>query len=403
MTDGDGARYAAVDGPLQRLAVSNHGLRHSGGIERYALTLVGGLHALGLRPDFIAKTFDRSLPEYGWVRPHPAGVAWAPGKLRDLAFDWRIGRLKRRLGLGPLIACNQTRWADIAICGSTHPGYLAAMGRSAASAGWSDRLKIDLERRHLQRAAVVVAHSQRMADEAVQHYGLDPAKVRRLYPPVDAAQFHPVDEGARRALRARLGLPDERTVFLLASTGHARKGLALLADWFARTELPVTLAVAGRPVDAPTRNLVALGYRTDMPDVYRAADATVMASHYEPFGLVGVESVLCGTPVLVARGVGCAEVLPPPAGLGWSLDDPASLEAAVRSVLARRRDGTARLPLPRDVLGYDPDVAAHVRALLACAAEVSATAGAHARDDAADGPAADPEQDAAPRRSSASK
>ncbi|HWH81757.1 MAG TPA: glycosyltransferase, partial [Burkholderiaceae bacterium] len=108
-----------------QLAISNHGLRHSGGIERYAMTLVRALHARGIRPALIAKVFDTRLPEYGWVRPVHAGVGLVPGKWRDFAFDWRIGRAKRRLRLFPLIGCNQTRWSDIAICGSTHPGFLA--------------------------------------------------------------------------------------------------------------------------------------------------------------------------------------------------------------------------------------------------------------------------------------
>jgi D-inositol-3-phosphate glycosyltransferase len=38
-----------------------------------------------------------------------------------------------------------------------------------------------------------------------------------------------------------------------------------------------------------------------LPDYYRAADVTVMPSTYESFGLVAVESMACGTPVVAAR------------------------------------------------------------------------------------------------------
>ena len=145
-----------------RLAISNHGLRNSGGIERYALTLVRGLHDRGIRPVMIAKAFDTSLPEYHWVEPVELSVTGLPNKLRDLVFDWRIGHTKRRLGLFPLIACNQTHAADIAICGSVHPGYLAAMRqRASLSDGWRTRLEL----RHLSNAQVIVAHSRRMAVE----------------------------------------------------------------------------------------------------------------------------------------------------------------------------------------------------------------------------------------------
>jgi glycosyltransferase involved in cell wall biosynthesis len=347
---------------FEKLAVSNHGLRASGGIERYAMTLVRGLHERGVRPVLIAKAFDTSLPEYGWVTPVHTSVKAAPGKLRDLFFDWRIGRVKRRLGLFPLIGCNQTRWSDIAICGGTHPGFLAAMGQRATL---NDRWKIGLERAHFENAQVIVAHSARMRDEVVRHYGIDPRKITLLYPPIDGARFSRVAPAERQALRAALGLPDDRAVFLLASTGHKRKGLDRLVEFFARTELPVTLVVAGRAMQGTARNVRHLGYRSDIENVYRAVDYTIVASHYEPFGLVGVESVLCGTPVLLAGNVGCGEVIREPGKIVFDRLAPASLEAAVAHAVGRWQAATHRLDRPDAQLAYDPSIEVHVAALLA--------------------------------------
>ena len=359
---------------LVKLGISNHGLRASGGIERYAMTLVRGLHQRGVKPTFIAKQFDAELPEYRWVTPVHTSVEAAPGKLRDLFFDWRIGRVKRRLGLYPLIACNQTRWSDIGICGGTHPGFLAAMG---APATLNDRWKIGLERAHLQNSQVIVAHSARMRDEVVSHYGIDPAKIRLLYPPIDGARFSTVEAGARDALRRQLDLPNDRAVFLLASTGHKRKGLDLLVDFFARTDLPATLVIAGRAMHGNARNVRHLGYRSEIENVYRAVDFTVMASRYEPFGLVGVESVLCGTPVLLADNAGCAEVINELAQLPFSLATPESRGHAVARGVAQWQAGTHRIATPLYGLGYDPRVSTHVDALLAIAESL-----ASARNDA---------------------
>lgn len=358
------------------LAISNHGLRNSGGIERYALTVVRGLHEQGVRPTVIAKAFDTTLPEYAWVEPVRVDVRAVPGKLRDLYFDWRIRRIKRHRELGPLIGCNQTGAADIAICGSTHPGFLAAMGQPQR---WSDGWKIALERAHLNNAKVVVAHSQRMADEAHRFHAIDASKIRLLYPPVDGTRFTPVDEARRLTLRAELGLPEDRAVFLLASTGHRRKGLDMLLDFFGRTELPVSLVVAGRPlrgVGALPAHIRSLGYRNDIENVYRAVDFTVMASRYEPFGLVGVESVLCGTPLVCADNAGCAEVIEPPAQLPFRLDaaegDTGGLAAAVVEAVARWRSGTNRIAAPLTLLRYDPSVRTHVDTLLALVRGVAA-------------------------------
>jgi glycosyltransferase involved in cell wall biosynthesis len=343
------------------LTITNHGLRNSGGIERYALTLVRGLHARGVRPTFIAKVFDSALPEYAWVRPIQVRMTGIPNKLRDLVFDWRIGRIKRRLGLFPLIACNQTHSADIAICGSVHPGYLAAMGQRAS---WSDGWRTRLEHRHLTNAQFVVAHSRRMADEAVLHHAIRREKIKLIYPPVDCERFHAVDARRRSALRNKFDLPADRAVFLLASTGHKRKGLDLLLEYFGNTPLPVCLAVAGRPVPGAPAHVRYLGYRNDIEDVFRAVDFTVVASRYEPFGLVGVESVLCGTPLVLADNVGCAEVIGAAAQLPFSLDHDGSLGSAITEAVQRWRDGTHRLKTPLACLRYDPSVAAHLDALL---------------------------------------
>ena len=344
-----------------KLCISNHGLRHSGGIERYAVTLVRGLHALGVRPTVIAKAFDTTLPEYAWVDALPVRMTGVPSKLRDLYFDWRIRRYKQRRDLGPLIACNQTAAADIAICGSTHPGYLAAMGQSA---GRSDGWKIALEHAHLVNSQFIVAHSQRMADEVQRFHGIASGKIRLMYPPVDAERFSPVVDAERERLRAELNLPADKAVFLLASTGHRRKGLDLLAGFFAKTDLPVCLVVAGRPIDIAAPHIRYLGYRSDIENVFRAVDFTMLASLYEPFGLVGVESVLCGTPIVAADNVGCAEVIRAPGQYAFSLDHTESLGEAIGRAVAAWHTKAHRIEDPLGALGYDPSVDAHVRALL---------------------------------------
>ena len=287
------------------------------------------------------------------------------GALCDRCFDRRLRQLKQQHGWYPVIALNQSSAADIAICGGTHPGYLAAIAKPA---GWTDRLAIGLERRHLEGAAVVIAHSQLMADQVKHYYGIAADKVQVLYPPVDQWRFHAVSLAQRRAFRDKLGLPHDRAVFLLASTGHARKGLELLVAALGHSELLVLLVAVGRPIEVQAPNLRYLGYRNDIEDVCRAVDCTVMASRYEPFGLVGVESVLCGTPLIGTFGMGCMEVLSGDAALPFRIDSvagPDRLGAVIDQALARWRDGSLRVSKPLQSLRYDPSVDAHVAALLA--------------------------------------
>lgn len=353
---------AKAAGPgFARLGLSHFALKPGGGFERYAAALVRGLHKRGLRPTFIARSFDERLPETGWVEPVHVRLGGVPHGWRDHVFDWRIGAIKRRLGLAPLVSCNPTRHADIAVCGGTHPGYLLAMGERA---GLRDRWKITLERAFYERAGIVVAHSMAMKDEIAHFYGIRGAKVQLLYPPVDKARVSPPADAAERStLRRRFDLPEDRAVFLLASTSHKRKGLGRLTAFFANTDLPATLVVAGRPVGGSPGNVRWLGYCRDIENLYRAVDFTILASTYEPFGLVGVESVLCGTPVLLGAGIGCGEVIDADARIDFPLES--GLPDAVRAAVTQWRNDTHRLDSPARHVGYDPSVAAHVDALLA--------------------------------------
>jgi len=362
---------AAAGATPPPLVLANHGLRHSGGIERYLLTLVDALHARAIRPTVVARRFERSLPEYGWVDPVAVPTFGLPAVLRDRWFSRRLVALKRRHGWYPVIGLNQTRASDIAICGSTHPGWLAASGRAP---DWRDRMASALEHDHFNGAAVVIAHSRLMARQLVQHHGVAADRIEVLHPPVDTRRFHPVSAEQRRALRRALGLPPDRLVFLLASTGHARKGLDLLVRALGHSTEPVLLVVAGRPVEVRAPNLRWLGYRSDIEDVYRAVDCTVMASRFEPFGLVGVESVLCGTPLVGARGMGCLEVIGGDALLPFDAGDAASLDAAIAQALGRWRAGRLALADPRAALRYDPSVDAHLDALLGWVARLRASA-----------------------------
>ncbi len=345
-----------------KLGISCHALKHGGGMERYSMDLVDGLHELGIRPTVFAKKFDRDLPQYAQVDAETIHVGWLPGKLRDHAYAIALRRRQARAGTDVLIACNRVLSSQIAICGGTHLGFLRAMKRLP---GFFDRWMTQLERRHLAHARVVVAHSRLMQAELLELYGIAPEKIRVIYPPVAAARFRPVDSVRRAALRKTLGLPEDRIVFAFPSSSHVRKGFDLLRDYFGSTDLPVTLAVAGRPVPDGLRNVLYLGFRKDMEQVYQAADYTVLASLYEPFGLVGVESVLCGTPVLLASNMGCGEVIADDAKQEFTANDLASLDAAIRRALARTESGEARLRNPAACLLYPIDRTEHVRQVLA--------------------------------------
>ncbi len=132
---------------------------------------------------------------------------------------------------------------------------------------------------------------------------------------VDLEQMSPA--GERRDARRRLGLSDAPTIFFLArlDRAHYFKGLHVLLD--ALGQMPdVELVIGGdgelrAEYEALVRHLV-LGARVhfagDIPDemlaaYYRAADVVTLPSidRTEAFGLVLIEAMACGTPVVASR------------------------------------------------------------------------------------------------------
>src|ERR1700761_7927510 len=324
---------------MKKLGLSSNALQHSGGLERYAMDLVRGLAALGVEPAFFARRVDASLPECKLVEPHRINVSFLPGKLRDRWFSWRLRRARRAAKVDVLIGCNPGDSSEIASCGGTHLGFLRATGRVQKR---SDTWQIALERKQYEQASFVVAHSNLMRDELRELYGVAEAKVRVLYPPVDGARFKPVDSEQRGALRRKFGFADHEIVLLFPSSSHERKGLPLIEAALRDTSLPVVLAVAGRPPARTSERIRYIGYVKDIEDGYRAADFTILASKYEPFGLVGVESVMCGTPVIFPSSIGCCDAIAEHAKFVFAPDD----EADLRSTLARAVEARLAGALP---------------------------------------------------------
>lgn len=356
---------------MMKIGLSSNALKHSGGLERYAMDLVRGFAAAGVELAFFARRFDMSVPESRMVEPHRINVSFLPGKLRDRWFSWRLRRARRAARVDVLIGCNRVDSSEIAICGGTHVGFLRATGRPHKR---SDRWQIALERSQYEHASVIVAHSQLMHDELRELYGVAEEKIRVLYPPVDGARFTPAEPTRRAELRRKFGFADHEIVLLFPSSSHERKGLPLIEAALRDTSLPVVLAVAGRPPARTSERVRYIGYVKEIEDGYRAADFTILASKYEPFGLVGVESVMCGTPVIFPSSIGCCDAIAEHAKFVFTPDDAVDLRMTIERAVQRCLAGAAPLPseVARGAVLYDASVAGHVDALLALAKQIRA-------------------------------
>ena len=208
---------------------------------------------------------------------------------------------------------------------------------------------------------IVVAISQMCARDFQQYHGVSPQRIRQVYHGIDIERFTPWRrECHREPLRDRLGIGQEELVFLFVGHDHRRKGLATAVRAVERLRAagaPVRLLVVGgrrretalrflphRPTGAATF----VGPVDDPVPYYAAADALVLPSFYDAFGLVVLEAAACGLPVVTSRSTGASELLTE--GLdGYVLDDPADdrqwagrLERLLDAALRRRMGEAAR-------------------------------------------------------------
>jgi glycosyltransferase involved in cell wall biosynthesis len=195
----------------------------------------------------------------------------------------------------------------------------------------------------LRRSSAVVAASRNMRDHAYRHYP--------FRGPVDIIPLGiRIPEPGLNATRAELGLPEG--AFLAVTVGRLvrRKGLDQVLRALAREDCPpVHLAVLGSgPELAPLRSLAEslhltarihfVGRVSDERkwQILRCADVYVSASMHEGFGLVYLEAMAAGLPVLAPEEGGQADFLAH-GQTGWVVDptDPGSLARALSQAVAR--------------------------------------------------------------------
>lgn len=191
------------------------------------------------------------------------------------------------------------------------------------------------------KAAGLLAVSAAMRDDMAA-LGIDPVKVFVHYTGIDTARFCP---GDRAAARAALGLGDGP---LIACVGALipRKGQALVIQ--ALPELPeVTFLLAGTGDSEGEYRAMAprLGVadrvhflgpvaHTDLPQLYRAADAIVMPSVSEGLANAWVEALACGTPIVISDAGGAAELVTSDVAGRIVERTPKAIAMAVRDLLA---------------------------------------------------------------------
>ncbi len=347
-----------------RIAIAHKRLDLNGGTERDLFLTAQGLRALGHEVHLFCGEFR--------VAP-PAGVA--QHRLKTLALGrtaemWTAASALRRQSRGydAVVSFGRFYSADVVRCGGgTHRGFLERMGRAGGAPRrlWQalsvyHRSVLAIERRQFESPQLkkVIAVSNAVKRDVLANYAVAEDKIAVLYNGVDARRFHPDRRCAeRRRVRERWQIPANAPLVLFVGSGFRRKGLdRLLALWQSPKLAESYLLVVGADARlaqyraraealAPGR-IVFAGRQEDVENYYAAADLVALLSLQEAFGNVVLEALAAGTPVLVSREVGAAEILE--GGLAEGIveapEDRNELAQRVLGLLARAGDAAlARL------------------------------------------------------------
>jgi len=154
---------------------------------------------------------------------------------------------------------------------------------------------------------------------------------------VDTSVFTPERRGL--PLRERLGLPAGARVLLYAGRFAQEKNLPMLLQAFARLGRPYhLLLIGGERTARPAANVTMLPYRRDSVELagwIASADALVHAGTKETFGLVILEAMACGRPVVAARAGAFPELIDDSVGVLAEPQDPASMADAIAALYER--------------------------------------------------------------------
>ncbi|SHG04690.1 glycosyltransferase family 4 protein [Streptoalloteichus hindustanus] len=305
--------------------------------------------------------FERDLVAWTLAMGHAmvrAGLAllrdWRPDVVH--AHDWLVTHPAITLADAaevPLVATIHATEAG------RHSGWLShALNQQVHSVEWW----------LANRADALVTCSSAMRDEVVHLFEVDPETITVLHNGIEPRRWRVKPDAVAEA-RARFGRPDAPLLLFFGRLEWEKGVQDLIAALprIRRSHPGATVVVAGKGshedwlAEQARKHRVARSVRftghlsdADLAALLSAADAVVLPSRYEPFGIVALEAAAAGVPLVASTAGGLGEVVVDGAtGLSFPPGDVAGLATAVREVLddpaaARRRARAAKARLTTD-------------------------------------------------------
>ena len=175
-----------------------------------------------------------------------------------------------------------------------------------------------------RRADMVIAVSDAVRDQTHHYLRTSPAKTLTIRHGIDLEPFARVTLAQRNQLRAEWGAANDALVIGTVGRLVPQKALHVLLEGFARyralSSRPSRLVVVGSgPLESELKAralelgladaMVWAGFREDIPAVMSSFDVFALSSRYEGFGIVLLEAMAAGKPIVATKVSAIPEVV----------------------------------------------------------------------------------------------
>ncbi len=293
---------------------------------------------------------NRWLPGPGPVTFHRVPRLTFPRFLRQVAFAWRIDR---RIGEGNfdlVHAHDRIFRADVFTMHSIpHEAWVREVRMRRATL--FDRATTWVERRLMEKGGCRrFLPVSRIADEGYRAvYPIPPERVRVLHPGVEPERFFRQDrQTCRDKVRGKYGIGPSEVVALFVGMNFEVKGLEVILEGVARAKAlrpdsPVRLLVVGKGNVGKYRAVASsLGVgdavvfagpqAKGVESFYLASDFLMMLSRFDTFGMVVLEAMAAGLPVILSAKVGAKDIVEEGVN-GYVLPDGRDADAAAAKIV----------------------------------------------------------------------